>query len=467
MTPRARLWQDTRRLLQVSLPLMVSHLSQMGMAITDTMWVGRYSAVDLAAVALGSNLLIPIQLACIGVLMGLNPTLARLLGAGRPEAGGYWYRQTLWLAAALALLATLAVLAAPALLARIGVDAAVTDHARAYLHAIAWGVPANVLFLVPRFANEGLANTRITMYVQLAIFGLNIPLDYLLIYGPGGFPALGAAGAGWATAAMFWLAAVALFAYTRWSPVFRRIRPYARGDGPQRAAIASLLGIGLPIAVSLVLEIGLFSTVALLMGRLGTTAVAAHQVAVTYVGTSFMVTLGLATGLTIQVGRHLGAGDPAGAKRVGQVGITLAVGWMLVSAGVALTLPETLPRLYTEDPEVIAIASGLMVMAALFQVSDGLQVSVAGVLRGYKDTFVPMGYTIIAYWGIGLPLAFWGLHSELGPRGPWLGLIAGLTAAGLLLLVRFLGKPTGNPSEASSHPLPEPVAGEQTPRSST
>ncbi len=430
--------QEASRLARLAAPVIVGQLSQVGIGFTDTVMAGRLGATELAAIAVGSSLWIPIYLGCLGVLMITSALTANLVGAGRLDRIGPLFRQALWLAAALALVAIPLTFRAPAMMEWLEVDPAVVPATRDYLHAVAWGMPGACLFFACRFVSEGMGVTRPLAWIQLTGLAVNALADYALMFGRFGMPAMGVEGAGWASAGVFWLNAVVFLAYLALSPRMRSARLFRHLEAPRPAELWRMLRLGLPVAASTLMEVVLFMAVALLMGRIGGVAVAAHQVAINYAALMFMVPLGVSMGISVRVGQAAGRGDRAGERVAGWTGMVMAVGFMLLSAAVMLWVPERIVAIYTDDPLVAETARGLLLMAALFQLSDGLQVSAVGALRGLRDTAVPMVITFVAYWLVGLPLAWWlGLEAGFGPQGLWMGLVAGLSVAALLLVARF------------------------------
>jgi MATE family multidrug resistance protein len=408
------------------------------MGFTDTVMAGRLGTVDLAAVAIGSTLWIPIYLACVGVMMALSPSVAHHQGAGRRTAIGVLYRQSLWLSGALALLAFATTSHIGAVMYWIGVDRAVVPVTEEYLDAIAWGMPAACFYMGLRFVSEGIGHTRPVMYIQLLGLLVNVLGNYVFMYGALGNPPLGAVGAGWSSALVLTLTAVAMMVYVVTRPRYRPYRLFARLERPRRAELVSLLRLGLPIALVTLMEVGLFTAIGLLMGSLGATAIAAHQIAVNYAALMFMFPLGISMATTVRVGQAIGANGRREARIAGFLGMGMATGAMLVSAVFMLSVPNMIVGMYTEDQSVASLAKNLLLMAAMFQLSDGLQAGALGALRGFKDTRYPVLVTFFAYWVAGLPLAwFLGIGLSIGPRGLWVGLVAGLTLAAILLSVRF------------------------------
>ncbi len=419
------------------------------MAVTDTVLAGRLGAIDLAAIALGTPLWFPAFLGCLGILTALTPSVAQLAGAGRSMEIPAVFRQALWLAVGLGVIAgplVFQLASAPRLL---GVDPAIIPVTHGYVAAIATGMPAACVFLVFRFLAEGLGDTRPTMYVQLAALGLNGILDYGLMFGKLGFPALGAVGAGWATAIVFWVQMTLMAVYVVRLARRRNLRLLNAIDLPRVDALLDLLRVGVPVSGTILMEVGLFAVITLLMGRLGTVAIAAHQIALNYASVMFMVPLAISIATSVRVGHQVGAGRLDRARVTGWVGIAMASGFMTASAMFILFAPDWIVGAYTGEPEVADLAAGLLFFAAVFQLFDGIQVAAAGALRGFKDTLVPLALTFVAYWIAGLPVAVvLAFVLQQGPRGLWAGLAAGLGLAAAMLVRRFQRVASGAPDPA-------------------
>lgn len=430
--------REARALGRLAGPLVVGQVSQVGMGFTDTVMAGRLGAMDLAAVAVGSSLWLPVYLGCVGIMMAVSPTVAQLEGAGRRREIARVFRQSLWLAVLVAAVATPLTYGIGGVMPWFDMDPAIVPVADGYLQAIAWGMPATCGYLALRFLSEGIGHTRPIMYIQLVALATNALGNYILMFGRFGAPAMGAVGAGWSSAIVLCLDALLLAIYVSTRPQYRALGPLWGMEPPAMVWIGRLARLGVPMAVSIVVEVGLFSAVSLLMGSLGVVAVAAHQIALNYSALAFMVPLGIAMGTTIRVGQAAGARDMRGARRSGLVGMALCGGAMAVSALIMLAVPDLIVGMYTRDPQVHSVAVGLLFTAALFQVSDGVQVGAVGALRGLKDTVVPMGINLLSYWAVGLALAYTlGIAMALGPKGLWAGLVFGLTTAAILLSLRF------------------------------
>ncbi|HET6725422.1 MAG TPA: MATE family efflux transporter [Gammaproteobacteria bacterium] len=429
---------ELRALLALAAPLIIQNVANEGMQFTDTLMAGRLSTTTLAGVAVGGTIWVPVMLFAMGLLMALSPTVAHLHGAGNEEAVGAEVRQCLWLSQAIGWLGFVVLREAGPAFVWLGVAAPVVPAAQAYLNGIAWGLPGICLFFVLRFTSEGIGHTRPLLYVAFAGLGANAFMDYALMYGIWGLPALGAYGCGLATAIVIWLMFAVLLVHVVRARRYRPLAIFSHFEWPRRAPLATLLRLGFPIGVSLFMEVSLFAAIALIMGTLGTKIVAAHQIALNFAATMFMVPLGVSMAITARAGQARGRGDTASARRIGLLGIGVCMAFMVLSALAMALFPTTIAGWYTDNQQVRDIAVSLLGMAAIFQISDGLQVSAAGALRGYKDTHVPMWMTVLAYWCIGFPLAWLlGVYWQAGPRAVWGGFIGGLSVAAVLLNLRF------------------------------
>ena len=430
----ARLRREMRVSFVLALPLVLSQISSMAMNIVDTVLAGRHGPVTLAAVGVGSAVWSVVILVSIGVLMAVPPTISQLNGANRRTDIGPVFRQALWLALALGVGLFFVVRAGALALGPLGITAEARPEAVAFLRAISWGAPGLALYFCLRNLSEGVAWTLPSMVAGLAGLAALVPLGWGLMFGAG----LGAAGLGYAVATVLSLQSAALALYLWRSPRFADLDLFARFDPPRWAPIRELLALGLPMGVSVFMEGSLFVATALIIGTLGTTPMAAHQVAILAASLFFMVPLGVAMATTVRVGHAAGAGDAAGVRWAAAAGYALAMLAQTASAVILVAFGAWLAGLVSQEPAVVSLAALLMAYAAVFQYPDGLQALSAGALRGLKDTRVPMVITVLSYWGLGLPLGAWlGLHQGLGAPGLWTGLIVGLSAAATLLGWRF------------------------------
>jgi MATE family multidrug resistance protein len=433
-----KLRSELLRTAQLAAPLVLGQLLAFSISFVDTMMAGRFDALTLAAVAIGSAVWQSMLLFVIGVMMAIPPFVSHLDGADHREKVGGLIQQASYIALALALLYILVLSNAELLLVTVGVEPSIVPLALGYLDGISWGVPALCGFLLLRMLSEGLSITRPIVYFGLLGLAVNIPANYLLIFGHFGAPRLGATGCGYASSIAQWLQFLGILGYVLRHHSFRSVQLFQQWTAPDWRSIRGLLSLGLPIGGSIFVEGSLFSAAALLMGKLGPTVAAAHQVAINFTGLMFMLPLGIGMALTVRIGNALGRGDPAAARLVGLIGFAMVLCTQVTSAALMLLFPEVVAALYTDDPLVRDTVVSLLFLAAIFQLPDGLQAAGAGALRGLKDSRIPMLFTILAYWLVGLPLGYLlGLEMGYGAEGMWGGLIAGLTVAASLMISRF------------------------------
>ena len=409
------------------------------MNVVDTMMSGRIDAVTLGSVAVGASAWSSIALFTTGVLMVVHGVIGHLDGADRRSEMADTLLQALWVALGLAVAGGLFLWCFEPILRLVDVEAELVAPSVAYLRALSFGVPAMALYLALRFFCEGIGESRPTLVFGLVGLGANVVANGVLMFGWLGGPRLGALGCGLATTVVWWLQLAAMVAYLRISRRHGDLGVLRRLGAPRLGQVREMLRIGLPIGGAIFLEASMFSIAALLVGSLGTTAMAGHQVALSFAALTFMLPLGISMAMTVRVGRADGRRDRVGVRRVALAGALLILACQTVSASLMLLVPRTIASIYTAEESVIALAVHLLGFAALFQLSDGLQVGAAGSLRGLRDTRVPMAMTFVAYWGCGLPTGYWlGIVRGWGAGGLWIGMTIGLTVAGILLGVRFL-----------------------------
>jgi len=456
-----RFFHEVRTSAVLAGPLVCGHLSTGLIGFVDSVIAGHHGTRTLASVAVGTALFWLPMMIPMGTLMSLPPSVSQLDGAGRRREIGALFRQALWLAAMLGVVLFAFLSVAGYALAPMGIAPDIRPGTIAFLHGIRWGVPALTLYLAMRYLSDGLHWTLPTMLLGFGGLVVLVPLGFALTFGVAGLPAMGAGGLGIASAVMMWSQAIVFALYLRRARRFADLGLFARFDPPHWPSIRGLLATGLPIGVTVAMEGSLFIVTALLIGRLGTVPVAAHQIAINVASLCFMVPLGLAEATTVRVGHALGRGSREDMRRAAFAGYALALCTQACSALVLLFGRHVLVALYTHDVAVAALAASLLLYAAAFQFPDGIQVLSAGALRGLKDTRVPMFLAAFAYWGIGMPLGaglglgLGGFTQAWGPRGMWIGLIAGLTVAAILLGRRFLISSRRVPivAERQSRPL--------------
>lgn len=425
-----------RQILGLGWPVLVAQLAFMGVAIADTVLAGRYGTVDLAGVAIGSSIYITVSLTLVGVLQAISPTIAQLHGAGAAAAISSAARQGAWLALLLGLLGS-AILAFPRpLLAWSAPSAEVETIAVRYLQAAAWGMPAQLLYRAFYAFSAALGRPRPVMVLNTLAALFDIPLAYALIYGKLWWPALGGVGCAVAYSITGWLCLGCATAYLAASRHYRRYALFSRWERPDRAQLAAMLRIGLPMGFSNLVEISAFTFIALFIAVLGADVVSGHRIATNLTATCFMLPLSLGNAVAVLVAQALGARDPQRARAVALNGAVLATALAATLALAVWLLAEVIAAAYTNDAAVRAVALSLIGYAVVMHLFDATQTIAAFALRGYKFTLGPMLIHILAFWGVGLGGGYYLCfkHSPaLGAQGFWLATVLSLALATVLV----------------------------------
>lgn len=422
----------------LALPAVLAQLSQMSMGFVDTFMVAKLGPEALGAVGIGNVIYFFYVVFSFGTLAAVSPMVAQAHGAGDDKEIGRAVGQGLWLAAILAAIGIFIAWNADTILILAGQKPEVAALAVGYTSAMSYGLVANLWFSVLRAFCDAVNRTRVAMVISFVAIFVNIAFDYALIYGKFGFPAFGPAGAGYATAIVRWSMLGLMAFYVFRNPEFKRYRFIQNAQRIRPKQLAKVLRLGLPIGITHSMEHGFFGLTSLMMGTISTAALAAHQASIILAALAFMVPMGTSFAITTRVGQAIGRGDREGAALAGWVGMGIGALFMCTTATIFFVFPDLLARTFTDEPDVVAYATGLLVLAGAFQISDGIQVLAIGSLRGMKDTTRPMITNLIAYWLIGLPcgwlLAFKG---GLEGRGLWWGLVIGLSIAATLHTLRF------------------------------
>lgn len=431
--------------LALSWPLMLTNATEMAMNITSSALIGRISPEALAASTLAMALYTVTLLFGIGVTASVSALISRELGRGsNPDSSTRRIvQQGLWGATLLAGPCWLLLWNAAPIFRATGQDERLTTEAVAYMHALQWALGPALVYLVLRSLFAAMERARWAAAAGVTAVALNALFNWLLIGGHLGLPALGLLGSGLATVLSNLFMAAALAAVACMHPRFRPMRLFDGLLRPDFTGFAAFWRLGLPIGVSLLLETGMFAGAAALVGRFGAVALAAHAIALQTASLMFMVPLGIAQAATVRVGRAFGAGDRIAAMRAGWTALGVGEATMLVSAAVLIGLPRLIISCFIDQGEpgadaVAALAVTLLSIAGLFQIGDGAQVVLSGMLRGLHDAKAPMVVSAVGYWALGLPLgAVLALVFDFGAAGVWIGLTAGLFAAAALLLARW------------------------------
>jgi len=443
MLTRSRIISEVRECLHLAIPLATAQFAQSATGFVDTVMTGMLGSEALAAGGLGAGLFTFLLTVSTAIISAVSPLAAEAYGGDHPERVTTVVRQGLWLALLLTIPFMVVVLNGAPLLRLLGQKPETITQAQSYLNAIAWGCFPALAFAALRFFVAALSKPRSIMVI--VVFGtlLNMVGNYVLMFGKFGFPALGLAGTGWSSAFSFWAMFGSLIVYILRQPLLNQYSVFRRLHRFEAKTLRILLGVGLPIGGMVAVEAGLFVITTFLMGQLGTVTLAAHQIALQSAAIAFNVPLGISFATTVRVGQLFGQQNLVAARLAGFVGIALGALSMGAAALLFWFAPTFVVDLYLDmsnpaNMDVIQPAKALLGVAAVFQIVDGIQVNAAGALRGLQDTRVPLLIAIACYWGVGLTsgLAL-SRHFGLNGVGLWWGLAVGLTAAAIVLTLRF------------------------------
>lgn len=434
--------REIKKIFSLTWPLLIAQITQTLMGVSDTIMAGRYSPTDMAAVAIGFSITMPVLFFIQGLVLALPPMISRFNGANQHHKVANTTVQTFYLVFMFALIAVLTSFAVPSLFSMVDMEPKLREITVQYVQFILYSAPAFTCYQVLRNFAEGLSVTKPTMIIMVLGLLVNIPANYVFIYGKLGVPAFGGAGSGIATAIVFMAMFTASLIYVLKSAKLAKFGLFKQFYLPNVAMMKSSLNLGLPIAMTILFEVTLFGVVALLLSPFGSTTVASHQVALNFSSIMFMFPLSIGMATSIRISHLLGEGDNLGAKKAVQGAMLLGLSIACFTALATVLASQQIPHLYTKDIAVIELAASLMILAAMFQLSDAVQVISAGALRGYKDTRAMLYLTFISYWLVGLPigcilaLSDW-IMPALGAAGFWVGFICGLSTAALLLWLRL------------------------------
>jgi MATE family multidrug resistance protein len=419
-------------------PVMLSQLGQVLVGVADSMMVGRLGAVPLAAASLGNSIFTVVMMFGIGISMAITPLVAAADGEGKHNRIARVFRHGFVINIfAGIILFLLIMLAAPGLY-HLNQPAEVVDLAIPYLGIITFSLLPFMVFQTFRQLAEGLSQTKQAMAVVIFCNVVNVFLNWVMIYGNLGFPPMGVVGAGWATFISRVLMAIVMSYYVWNSKRYKRYKLSLQFKKLSFPMISKMVNIGVPTGFQFIFETGAFSAAAIMMGWIGVNALAAHQIAINLASISYMMASGLAAAAMVRVGNQFGRNDIQKLREIGFTSFGMVTIFMLTVGIALITLRNFLPMLYIDDIPVIELTGSLLIIAGLFQLSDGIQVVGLGTLRGMADVKIPTLVTLVAYWVIGLPLGYF-LAFNLGfnEHGIWYGLLIGLTCAAVMLVLRF------------------------------
>nr|WP_235676603.1 MATE family efflux transporter [Vibrio sp.] len=421
---------------------MIAQISQTLMGFVDTVMAGQVSAQDVAAVALGNSIWLPTVIVVGGTIMAVPAMVAQMYGANRSTEIRPLIQQTIYMSLFSALVVMLLMSNATLVLEKMQIDTELLFLTSGYLDALMWGAPAFFLFRALRCFSEGMSITKPSMIIGFIGFFINIPANYIFIYGHFGMPALGGVGSGVATTIVNWSMTISFALYIVFFNRFKNFHLF-RGFGRIDFSMQrQLIMLGMPIALAVFLEVAVFAVIAILLSPLGSTVVASNQIAVNFTMITLMVPLSIGAAVTVRVGYYLGLGAPIQAKVAISVGAVIAVFLAIVGMILILLFNESIANIYSSQQAVISYASQLLFFGAMFQIPNAIQTIYVAGLRGYKDTMPTLFVAFVSYWLIGMSIGYvlartnW-VVPQMGASGFWVGFIVGLTFAGVTLKYRL------------------------------
>ncbi|MYL32518.1 MATE family efflux transporter [Pontibacillus yanchengensis] len=440
MFPTDTLKDKSKLFLQILIPILITQLGMYSMNFFDTVMAGKAGANDLAGVAIGSSLWVPIFTGINGVLLALSPIVAQLVGSNKKENIPSAVRQGIYLSIVLAIIVfIIGYFLLDPILMSMSLDSNVSYIAKYYLVALSTGIIPLFMYNAVRCFFDALGQTRITMFITLIALPVNILFNYVLIFGKWGFPPLGGIGAGLASSLTYWISFVISLL------ILSKVRPFSLYEIHKHLEIPSLLAwweqlkIGVPIGFAIFFEVSIFAAVTLFMSTYSTFTIAAHQAAINFASFLYMIPLSISMALTIAIGFEVGARRMKDAKQYSYLGISIAVAMSVICGAAIYIFDDPVANLYSSNPEVINMTKHFLFYAIFFQLSDAFGAPIQGALRGYKDVNITLLMAFISYWIIGLPSGYvLATFTFLGPAGYWVGLITGLAVGAIALLTRLV-----------------------------
>ncbi len=432
--------QKFRQLLVILLPILVTQIAMFAMNFFDTIMAGQVSAPDLAGVAIGSSIWLPVFTGLGGIFMAITPIVAHLIGANLKDEVPFKVIQGVYLALFVSFIVVgLGVLTLDPIMSLMSLEDSVRKVARGYLKALAFGVSPLFIYYVLRSFIDALGKTQVTMLIALISLPINVFLNYILIFGKFGLPALGGVGAGVATTLTYWILTFTALTIIVRHESFKSYGVFDRLFGISLKAWKEQLIIGIPIAFAIFFETSIFAVVTLLMSGFNTVTIASHQAAMNFASLLYMVPLSISMGLTILVGFEVGGRRLRDARQYSFLGMGVSLGMALICTGILLLFTEQIAGFYSQEIEVIQLVQKFLVFALFFQLSDAIAAPIQGALRGYKDVNVTFIMALISYWVVGLPLGYYlATFTSLGAFGYWIGLISGLAVNAVGLSWRLI-----------------------------
>ncbi len=439
MYPTHSLKEKVKLLIVILYPILITQVGLYSMNFVDTIMSGRAGANDLAGVAIGSSLWVPVFTGLSGILLAITPIVSHYIGAKQEERVSFSVLQGIYLSIVLSIsILVVGSFILDPILNTMDLQDNVAQIAKEYLIGLSFGIIPLFIYSVIRSFFDALGETRTTMLVTLTSLPINVFFNYVLIFGKWGFPKLGGVGAGYASAITYWfILFIALLVVIKVRP-FRAYGIFKRFYSISFSTWKEQLKIGVPIGFSIFFEVSIFAAVTLLMSTYSTETIAAHQAAINFASLLYMIPLSISMALTIAIGFEVGARRLQDAKHYSYMGIAFAVGMALFSALCLYLFNDAVASWYTSNQNVFDLIKVFLIYAIFFQLSDAVAAPIQGALRGYKDVNVTLVMSLISYWVIGLPLGFiLAKYSAFGPYGYWVGLSAGLFVAAITLFLRL------------------------------
>ena len=430
--------RELRAMVSLAVPVVLSELGWMAQGVVDTIMVGRLGPAAIGAVALGNAVCYTPSLFGVGLMLGLDTLVAQAYGRADHDECHRWLAQGVYLASIAAVPLMIAIGLVGFFFSHFGITPEVAVPAGTYTARLLWGTLPLLLYAAARRYLQGVGQVRVITVTYVAANLVNWFLNWVLIYGKLGFPAMGVNGSAISTVFARITMAIALMGFA-WRYERKRGHPlFQHWAAPQMARLKTLVKLGAPAASQILLEVGAWNLATFSAGYLTPVALATHQIVLNYASVTYMVPLGISAAAAVSVGHAIGAGDPARARRAGWMALALGTGFMLLAAIALVVFPRPLIELYTSDPRVLAVGPALLVIVATFEIFDAIQIISTGSLRGLGETRAPMWANLVGYWVLGLPLGFslcfglkWGIY------GLWLGLTLALIVIALALLARW------------------------------
>ncbi len=433
---------ELKAVLNLGWPIVLTQLFIMLTGSIDAAMAGHYSSTDLAGVSLGGMIMWPIFMLMTGLTMSLTPITAQLRGARKDKDIGHQIRQGLWVCCATASILFVSMALGGNVFAWFEVDPAATRIAKEYLAAAAWGAPPIVFYVALRHTFEGLGHPRPPMWIAGSMIPINALLNYGFIYGSFGLPELGGVGCGYATAIVFWIELVLMLFICR-QPFFAQFKVFQNFEGPDLRAIKSILIIGTPIALTIFLEMAVFSVIGVLIARIGVIEVAANSIATNLNWATYVIPAALGNAASIRVGFHVGARDFYAARATSAAVYKFSLGYALIASAFLIIGRYYLIAIFTTDPLVIDITATLVLFIAVYQLVDDSNAVTVGALRGYKDTRVPMYFGLVGFWFVAVPLGYALANGIIFPGlapgvyGYWAAMTLGLSIVAIAMASRL------------------------------